>query len=176
MMVRAVFRLAKGPLRVIDFVSPRLYMRIYLRLLRAVGVKVTGTPRYVSPGCKLDIFHLISLGDRVVISDRTVLLTHDYSLTTGLIAIGEQPETDKAFLRPVVIESNVFIGMGSMLLPGARVLENTIVGAGSVVRGTVGPNAIVMGNPAVQIGTLTEKAMRWRSPKDSGIGLQVDAK
>ena len=35
-----------------------------------------------------------------------------------------------------------------MLLPGTRIGNNVIVGAGSVVKGTIPDNVIVFGNPA----------------------------
>lgn len=174
---RLLFRLVKGPLWMLCYFSPRLYMQLYLPLLRWVGVTITGVPRYISPGCKFDDFNLVSIGDRAVISNNAMLLTHDYSLTTGLNAIGEPPATDVAFLRPITIGDNVFVGMSALILPGAKILENTIVGAGSVVRGAVGPNMIVLGNPAVPVARLSEKAQHWKTVKERNVAhLRVDRK
>jgi len=47
-----------------------------------------------------------------------------------------------------VIESRASIGANATILPGVRVGQNAMVGAGSVVTGNVPANAIVMGNPA----------------------------
>jgi carbonic anhydrase/acetyltransferase-like protein (isoleucine patch superfamily) len=41
----------------------------------------------------------------------------------------------------------VWIGLGATILPGARIGDGVIVGAGAVVRGTVPPYAVVAGNP-----------------------------
>ena len=46
------------------------------------------------------------------------------------------------------------VGGGSVLLPGVTVGENALVGAGSVVTRDVPDAAIVVGNPARQIGTV----------------------
>lgn len=49
---------------------------------------------------------------------------------------------------PVYIGNNVFIGMGATILMGADIGDNCIIGAGSVVKGTIPPNSVVAGNPA----------------------------
>lgn len=50
--------------------------------------------------------------------------------------------------KEVVIEDGSDIGIGSIILPGIRVGEGAIVGAGSVVTKEVPPFCIVAGNPA----------------------------
>lgn len=50
--------------------------------------------------------------------------------------------------NPVVIEDNVFIGAGSVILPGIKIKTNSIIGAGSVVTKDVLENTVVVGNPA----------------------------
>jgi acetyltransferase-like isoleucine patch superfamily enzyme len=50
--------------------------------------------------------------------------------------------------EPVVIEDNVFIGAGVVILKGVRVGRNSVIGAGSVVTKNVPANTIVAGNPA----------------------------
>ncbi|WP_440872008.1 acyltransferase [Vibrio diabolicus] len=136
-------------------------MKLYNRLIRTLGVELKGTPRYISTKVKFDDFSLVSLDDRVVISENVILLTHDYSLTTGLISIGLEPDTDIAFKYGISIGKNVFIGMGSILMPGSVIDDNVIVGAGSVVRGHVPSNSVVLGNPARVVCRLDDKANVW---------------
>lgn len=47
----------------------------------------------------------------------------------------------------VLIEDNVWIGAGSILLDGSVLRRGSVVGAGSVVRGEVSPNSVWAGNP-----------------------------
>jgi maltose O-acetyltransferase len=50
--------------------------------------------------------------------------------------------------KPVVIEENVWIGGGAILLPGVTIGRNAVVGAGAVVSRNVPANTVVAGNPA----------------------------
>jgi len=90
---------------------------------------------------------LISIGDEAVISAGTRIVAHDGSTKhwTGYIRVGR-----------VDIGRKAYIGAHSLVLPGVRIGENAIVGAGSVVRHDVAPGSIVLGNPAVEVGTLEE--------------------
>lgn len=54
------------------------------------------------------------------------------------------------------VESYAKIGANSTILPGIRIGEHALVGAGSVVTKDVAPRAVVVGNPAKQIGTVDE--------------------
>ncbi len=50
--------------------------------------------------------------------------------------------------RPIVIEDNVWIGGGAIVLPGVTIGRNSVVGAGAVVTRDVPPDTLVTGNPA----------------------------
>lgn len=50
--------------------------------------------------------------------------------------------------KPIVIEDNVWLGGGAILLPGVRIGQNAVVGAGAVVSRNVPADTIVAGNPA----------------------------
>jgi maltose O-acetyltransferase len=50
--------------------------------------------------------------------------------------------------KTIVIEDNVWLGGGAILLPGVRVGRNAVVGAGAVVSRSVPANTVVVGNPA----------------------------
>ena len=61
---------------------------------------------------------------------------------------------DKIKSAPVVIEDNVFIGVGSKILKGVRIGRNSVIGAGSIVSKDIPANSIAAGNPAKVIGKL----------------------
>lgn len=58
--------------------------------------------------------------------------------------------------KPIVIEDNVWLGGGAILLPGVRIGRNAVVGAGAVVSRSVPANTVVAGNRATVIGEIKE--------------------
>ena len=54
--------------------------------------------------------------------------------------------------RDVIVEEDVWIGANVTLLPGAKIGRGCNIGAGSVIRSSVPPYAIVLGNPAKVVG------------------------
>jgi len=61
-----------------------------------------------------------------------------------------------------IIESDAWIGMNAMIMPGVRIGEGAIVAAGSVVIKDVPPYTIVGGNPAKEIKKrFTDQEIRW---------------
>lgn len=175
LFVKLAFHIGKILLKPFDGRMPRLYMKGYNFILKLAGVHMDGMPRYISTQVRFDDFNKIYLSERVVISEKVILLTHDYSLTTGLIALGKMPETDLAFKKEIHIGKNVFIGMGALIMPGTVIQDNVVIGAGSVVRGTIPSDSIVIGNPAQIIGKLTEKALKWEQQTTNSV-VQKDRK
>ncbi|MEG2081821.1 MAG: sugar O-acetyltransferase [Oscillospiraceae bacterium] len=53
----------------------------------------------------------------------------------------------KTQTAPVIIGNNVWIGGGSIILPGVTIGDNAVVGAGSVVTRDIPSNVIAYGNP-----------------------------
>ena len=60
--------------------------------------------------------------------------------------VNHRPEGSEEL--PVIIGKGAWIGVGSILLPGAEVGEGAVVAAGSVVRGRVAPRELWGGVPA----------------------------
>lgn len=112
---------------------------------------------------------LISIGDEAVLTDGVRIIAHDAStkLWTGYSRIGR-----------VDVGRRVYIGVGSVLLPGVTIGDEAIVGAGSVVTRDVPPRTVFAGNPAVLIATREEFAARHRErlatrpryPRDGFVG------
>ncbi|HEY1769272.1 MAG TPA: acyltransferase [Chthoniobacterales bacterium] len=66
----------------------------------------------------------------------------------------ERPPRPPIRTAPVRIADNVWIGMNAVILKGVTIGENSVVAAGAVVSKSVGPNAVVAGNPAVVVRQL----------------------
>ena len=57
--------------------------------------------------------------------------------------------------REIVIEDDVWIGTGSVVLPGTYIESGSVIGAMSVVRGRIPKNTVVAGNPAIPVARKT---------------------
>jgi acetyltransferase-like isoleucine patch superfamily enzyme len=53
----------------------------------------------------------------------------------------------------VIIEDDVFIGPGVIILQNVRIGQGSVVAAGSVVNQNIPPHTLVQGNPAKPIAT-----------------------
>lgn len=137
------------------YVDHRWYMRLYNAFLASLGYNLTGTPRYIAGRARIDGTDpkLITIGDEVVISSDVRILTHDFSVSRidrALSARGGQAVVGKiarSKVAAVSIGDNSFIGAFALLLPGAEIGRDCIVGAGSVVRGRIPDGSVVLGNP-----------------------------
>lgn len=159
----------------IVYLNVNWYMSLYVKSLKKKGVNINGKPKFIAKDVYFDgsDYSKIKLGDVVVISRGVTFLTHDYSITTGLIALGEELFTrgeEKYFSKHINIGDNCFIGANSIILPGTTIGDNCIIGAGSVVRGEVPNNSIVLGNPAKIISKTTDWAEKKKYSKNIKIG------
>lgn len=136
----------------------RQYTPLYIRYLKALGVNFTGKPAFISYTAVFDGagYELISIGHKTVISDNVQMLVHDYSITRAAQAVGKPFKSPTRVNKPIQIGNNVFVGMRTILLPGATINDNVIIGAGSVVTGEIPSNTICAGNPARVIRSIEE--------------------
>jgi hypothetical protein len=141
------------------------------KFARRLGVRV-------GDGCRILAKHfgsepfLIDIGDNVTVSHGVTFVNHDGS---GWLI---RDEKGRRFVyRRISIGSNCFIGANSVILPGVRIEDNVIVGAGSIVTRSIPKGLVVGGNPARVITTFEEfrtKALEWTA--DSEINRALDYK
>ena len=130
------------------FKNKYLYSKLISHAHMANGVMFKSLPRFIHPSSYLDGSYKLQIGSNIVMSTGVVILTHDYSFTTGLISINEKPETDVAILGSVIIGDDCFIGANAVILPNTEIGNNCIIAAGAVVKGFFADNSIIVGNPA----------------------------
>lgn len=83
----------------------------------------------------------IYVGDSVMFGPNVTVATAGHPI---------EPELRKKvaqFNIPVRIGNNVWIGAGSIILPGIQIGENSVIGAGSVVTKDIPANVVAVGNP-----------------------------
>jgi acetyltransferase-like isoleucine patch superfamily enzyme len=106
--------------------------------------------RFYSPRASIfgsDPF-LITLGSNVHITDGVRFITHDGGT---LILRKHVPDLD--YTAPIVVGDDVYIGVGSTILPGVRIGNRCVIGAGSVVSRDIPDNSVAVGIPARVIKT-----------------------
>ena len=127
------------------------------------------------------VFSSSSKGDRFYIGKNctitgVTLLAHDASPAVFIEQLINKPYpwrpgARRSYRNPIVIGDNVFVGYGSIILPGVKIGNNVIVAAGSVVSKNIDDNVVVAGNPAKVINSIDnykEKylALLERNPAD----------
>ena len=93
---------------------------------------------------------LLQLGDQLIKNQSIALLelvknSYDADANNVIITMRNLEQQDRG---EIIIEDDVWIGWGAIILKGVRVGEGSIIGAGSVVTRDVQPFTIVGGNPA----------------------------
>ncbi|MBQ6708911.1 MAG: acyltransferase [Clostridia bacterium] len=123
---------------------------IRLDHLRKVGVEIGKNTYIFSDKIETNESYLIKIGDNVLIAPDVSFFTHDASACKYLAG-----ETD--IFGRITIGDNVFIGGGSIILPGVTIAEDCIIGSGSVVTKSCHTKGTVLaGNPAKPITTVEE--------------------
>jgi maltose O-acetyltransferase len=104
------------------------------------GLKV-GNNFFMNTGSLIDFSHcwLIEIGDNVTLAPNVTILAHDASTKF---------HTGYTRIAPVKIGSRVFIGAGSIIMPGVVIGDDAIIGAGSLVTKDIPDRSLAVGSPA----------------------------
>lgn len=126
-IIRRILAILRGEPQNID----KLYKR---------GLKV-GKNFHRMGGVIIDPSHCyhITIGDNVTLAPRVHILAHDASTYLFL---------GKTRAANVTIGNDVFVGAGTVILPGVHIGNRVIIGAGSIVTKDIPDNSVAVGNPA----------------------------
>ena len=117
---------------------------------------------FLGQNSKIWALERITIGHRVMISHNCFIvdnLTHPIDPTKRhaqyleKIGLGEKTELDLE-PAPVVLEDDVWVGASAILLPGVRVGQGAIIGAGAVVTTGIPSRVLAVGNPARVVRSL----------------------
>jgi acetyltransferase-like isoleucine patch superfamily enzyme len=89
----------------------------------------------------------VSSASEIVIGDDCMLANFCYIMDADWHDIYDRTSSPGK-TAPVILERGVWVGDSAIICKGVRIGENSIIGAGSVVRKDVPPNCVVIGNPA----------------------------
>jgi acetyltransferase-like isoleucine patch superfamily enzyme len=104
---------------------------------------------FVNQNCTFYDLGGLDIADEVMIGPNVSLITSGHPLAPSR-------RRDFVTARPIVIERNVWIAAGAIVIGGVTVGENAVVAAGSVVTRDVPANSLVGGNPARIIRSIAE--------------------
>lgn len=128
---------------------------MYKKHLIKKGIKVGDETYFYSPWTiNIDTQRpwMIEIGNNVSITKGVTILQHDYSWSV----LQKRYGCVLGSCGKVKIGNNVFIGVDTVLLKGAEIGDNTIIGANSLVNKKIEGNAVYAGNPVKYIMSLEE--------------------
>jgi len=109
------------------------------------GMVSVGDNCYIGTGAQFYPWNApITLGNNVLIAAGVRMITRKHGFAEIDHPMGAQGYTN----APIVVEDDVWIGFGTVVLPGVTIGRGSIVGAGAVVTRDVEPYSIVGGVPA----------------------------
>lgn len=127
----------------------RVFLHRYVKLSAYGGRIEIGSNSYIGDRTEIHAGELVKIGNGVNIAWDCNILDRDYHAFNG----------EQEVIKPVVIEDNVWIGVGSLILKGVTIGEGAVVAAGSVVTRDVPPKCLVAGNPA----KIIKENVRWKA-------------
>jgi acetyltransferase-like isoleucine patch superfamily enzyme len=116
----------EGTVAVLIKVAPGAYL--------SVGDNV-----YMNSGTSIEVYHEVIIGSNVLMAPFVSIIDDDC----------HQAEPDSTpYKGPTIVGSNVWLGRNTVVLPGASIGDGAVIGANSVVTGSIPPNTFAAGSPA----------------------------
>ncbi len=118
----------------------------------------------VGDSCRIYTSHfgsepfLITIGNDVTVTSGVKFLTHD-----GAAWLIRDEKGRRYYYAPIEIGNSVFIGVNTIIMPGVRIGNRVVVGAGSVLTKSVPDNSVVAGVPARYICSFDDFEIRGMS-------------
>lgn len=131
-------RVLKLPLMFLAWIAPHASFRTTCHKLRGIHIG-----KNVEIGYRVMIGNVhpenIYIGDNTTIAANSTILDHDnsyYYSSGGDVKYGK-----------VIIGNNVFVGIGTVIMPGVKIGDGAIIGSLSFVNKDIPPYAVAAGNP-----------------------------
>lgn len=102
-------------------------------------------------GASIHAKNRISIGNNCVFASGISIMD-----SNGHEVFSKNRTTGEDIPEPIVIGNNVWIGLNAVILKGTQIGDNSVVAAGSVIKGVFPNNSIIAGNPARKVRDITE--------------------
>ena len=113
--------------------------------LTVQGALRVGRNLFANRGVIIAALHQISIGDDVRLGERVSIIDHNH-VTEPLADVRARFADYEA--SPIVIGDRVLISANCIVLAGARIGDDAVIAAGSVVRGEIPAGVLAAGTPA----------------------------
>lgn len=114
----------------------------------------TGKNLFVNNNCVMMDYAPITIGDNVMIAPNVTITTVNHSLDPERRRVFHTKDSfhpekkgNWEIIAHVAIGNDVWIGAGSIILPGVTIGSGSTIGAGSVVTHDIPPNVLAFGVP-----------------------------
>lgn len=137
----------------------RYFRKIIKNWFRKNEPEINPLKKYV--GAIISKIELVEIGERVsfggqvrIFNTEMVKIGHDCMIAFGVQFItathdySNHPMWKHRVDRPIEVGNHVWIGSNAIILPGVKIGNYAVIGAGTVVSAHVPERAIVVGNPA----------------------------
>lgn len=137
-----------------------LYRSFYKRIIchgkpvkyaRKIGVNMNGDVHIYGDVVWGSEPWIISLGDNVHITNGVKFLTHD-----GGVLVFRKEVPDLEVTKPISVGNNVYFGNNVLIMPGAHIGSNVVVGAGAIITHDIPDCSVAVGVPARVIRSTDE--------------------
>ena len=146
---RTLKNVTRGVFNRICFGIARIVFPAQLRMpfYKATGMKIgKGTKIAATVDVDQSAPELISIGANVWVTRGVMILCHQRDLNEYEV---DKPVMDCPLIyKPVVINDDAHIGIGSIIMPGVTIGKGAVIGAGSVVTRDVPDYSVAVGVPA----------------------------
>ena len=125
-------------------INDKVYLRRYSKIKNLSGKVKIGNNTTINDFCIIQSnFGGIQIGNGVRIGPNVKMFAENHKYDNN-IPIYKQNLSSIG----IIINNNVWIGAGAIILDGVRIGDNTVIGAGSVVTKSFNGNCVIAGNPA----------------------------
>lgn len=121
------------------------WVRIWSDVNKAQLYTIPGSEIIIGDNSRINGVHIsaqesITIGKNVRIAPNTIIIDSDFHSISDHFAPGKS--------APIIIEDDVWIAMGCIILKGVHIGKGSVVAAGSVVTKNIPPDSVYGGVPA----------------------------
>jgi virginiamycin A acetyltransferase len=122
---------------------------VKIKFVGGIGDINIGERSYINAGCVLYSGNGIIIGKNVLVAANCTFapVNHEY-LSKNKLIIEQRFKPSKG---GIIVEDDVWIGAGVIILDGALIKKGAVIGAGCIVSGVVEEYAVCAGNPITVI-------------------------